>query len=251
MVKNSNNIDNSRILGYLTVIIPISFGVIATLESWRFLLAIALIGGVGWAWKRYQRQQQHKLAHLDAIFYQLIQENQGRVTALDLAMNAKFSGTQVQRYLDERAKEFAAEFEVTEQGGIIYYFQTAQSLNKTEDYDLVNGLPLTVNPPLEDTLKRSDEAIIKKLSINPVEVRSQQEEKRKSPQLFPLSPGKEVEKSQILLTQVELANRLNVHPTTVSKWKVKAEFSEWSCQRDPEAIAWQYCMENKRFFPRS
>ncbi|MDF0554549.1 hypothetical protein [Kamptonema sp. UHCC 0994] len=251
MVKSSNNIENSRILAYLTVLLPISFGVVATLESWRFLLAIAVMGGFGWAWKRYQRQQQHKLAHLDAVFYQLIQENKGRVTVLDLAMNAKFSGTQVQQYLDERAKEFAAEFEITEQGGIIYYFQTAQSLNKSEEYDFVGDLHLTVDPPLQDAMNLSDRAIIKDLSITPVEVRNQQEEKRKSPELFPLSQGKEVEKSKLLLTQVELANRLNVHPTTVSKWKVKTEFSEWSYQKDPEAIAWQYCRENKRFFPKS
>lgn len=250
MVKNNNNTENNSILGYLTLILPISFGIVATLESGRFLVAIAAMGGIGWAWRRYQRQQQQKLAHLDAVFYRLIQENQGRVTTLDLAMNAKLSGQQVQQYLDERAKEFAAEFEVTEQGGIIYYFQSAQSLNKSEPSDL-EDLRITVGSSLQHSLKSSEENITKNLRITPVEVRSQQSEKQKSPQLFPISKGTEVEEPQLSLTQVELAKRLNVHPNTVSKWKFKAEFSEWSSQKDPDAVMWQYCMESKRFFPKN
>ncbi|HLO49524.1 MAG TPA: hypothetical protein VK211_14000 [Kamptonema sp.] len=251
MLKNSDNKENSSIWGYLTLILPISFGIVATLESGRFLFAIAAMGGIGWAWRRYQHHQQHKLAHLDAVFYRLIKENEGRVTTLDLAMNAKLSGTQVQQYLDKRAKEFAAEFEVTEQGGIIYYFQTAQSLNKTEESDLEQNLQITVGLQLEHSLSHAENSVTKNLCITPLEVRSPQSEKRKTPQLFPISKAKEVKKSQILVTQVELAKRLNVHPNTLSKWKLKAEFCEWSSQKDPEAIAWQYCTENKRFFPKS
>jgi len=246
MLKNSNNTENSSIWGYLTVILPISFGIVATIESGRFLFAIAAMGGMGWAWRRYQRQQQNKLAHLDTVFYRLIQENQGRVTALDLAMNAKLSGEQVQKYLDERAKEFAAEFEVTEQGGIIYYFQSAQSLNKSEQSDLKQDLRITVGSPLQSSLNHLEDSVTK----TPMEVRSQQSETGKSPQLFPISPAKKVKNSQLLLSQVELAKRLNVHPNTVSKWKLKADFPEWSSQKDPGAIAWQYCRENKRFFPK-
>ena len=54
------------------------------------------------------------------------------MTALDLAMNAKLPGSKVQEYLDKRASEFAADFEVTEQGGILYYFQVAPTVNQSE-----------------------------------------------------------------------------------------------------------------------
>ncbi|OCR02838.1 hypothetical protein BCD67_15555 [Oscillatoriales cyanobacterium USR001] len=211
MVKNNNNTENNNILADLALILPISLGVIVTLESWRFLVAIALIGGLGWGWRRYQRQQQQKIGNLDEVFYRLIKQNQGRVTALDLAINAKSSGEKVRQYLDTKAKEFGADFEVTEQGGIIYCFHSVQGLKKSENSSEIQ---------------------------------------RKSPELFPISEVNQIEESQFL-TQVELAKRLNVHPTTVSKWKLKAEFPEWSCQKDPEAIMWEYSVENKRFFPKN
>ena len=212
MIKNSNNTENSHSLAYLILILPISLGVVVTLESWRFLVTIGIIGGIAWGWRRYQRQQQQQVGNLDEVFYRLIKENQGRVTALDLAINAKSSGEKVREYLDAKAKEFGADFEVTEQGGIIYCFHSFQGLNKSE------------------------------ISA---------EVQRKSPELFPIYEVNQVEESQFFLTQVELAKRLNVHPTTVSKWKLKAEFSEWSCQKDPEGIRWEYSVENKRFFSKN
>lgn len=222
MLNNSNSKETSNLWGYLTLILPVSFGIVLTLESWRVCLALATTAGFGWAWKRYRRQQQNKLAHLDTVFYQLVQENQGRVTTLDLAMKAKIPGEQVQKYLDKRAKEFAAEYEITEQGGIVYWFQTAKSVDTVSQI----GLSTLTVPTSSDVA-------------------------RKSPELFPLASPQDPEKLQVSCNQSELARRFNVHPNTLSKWKAKPEFIEWSRQKDPEAIAWEYSVENKRFYPRA
>ncbi|GGA08331.1 hypothetical protein [Okeania sp. KiyG1] len=56
---------------------------------------------------------------MNIIFYQLIQENNGYITALDLAINSQLSGKIVQEFLDEQAKEFGAELEITQEG--VYY----------------------------------------------------------------------------------------------------------------------------------
>lgn len=221
MLNNSNSKETSNLWGYLTLILPVSFGIVLTLESWRVCLALVTTAGAGWAWKRYRRQQQNKLAHLDTVFYQLIQENKGRVTTLDLAMKAKIPGEQVQKYLDKRAKEFAAEYEITEQGGIIYWFQSAQSVDPVD-----------------------------RIEMPTVAVQTPSEAVRKSPELFPLSSAQTVEKLQLSCNQSELARRFNVHPNTIGKWKAKPEFLEWSRQKDPEAIAWEYSAENKRFYPK-
>lgn len=218
MLQNSNDTENNRLWGYLTLLLPVSFGIVITLESWRFFLALAALSGMGFAWRWYRRHQKNKLAHLDAVFYRLIRENQGRITALDLAMNAKLPGGEVQQYLDGRAKEFVAEFEVTEQGGIVYCFQSALPVNSSE-------VPLT-------------------------EVKRQAEERRSSPQLFPVATQAEIRPVKLSYTQAELAKRFKVHPTTLSKWKVKSEFSEWSRQKDPEAVAWDYSVETKKFYPK-
>jgi hypothetical protein len=49
------------------------------------------------------------------------------------------------------------------------------------------------------------------------------------------------------LNQSDLAKRLEVHSTTISKRKSESDFSIWSQTKDPEGIAWQYVEERKVF----
>ena len=116
--------------GYLPLLIPVA--VLLMLQ--KIPLLMLTVGGWGsWRlWNYYQQRQQDQLANLDDVFYRLIRENQGRITPLDLAMHSKISGTTVQQYLDQKAVEFSAQFDVTDQGGIIYYFETAQSIPVSE-----------------------------------------------------------------------------------------------------------------------
>ncbi|WP_341733745.1 hypothetical protein [Microcoleus sp. EPA2] len=227
MVKNSNNLQKGNIWGYLTLLLPISLTAVASFESGGMFWTIATAAGMGWAYKLYQQQQKQKIAHLDSVFYRLIKENQGRVTALDLAMNAKLPGAKVQEYLDERASEFGADFEVTEQGGILYYFQVAPAGNIAE----------TIPGQIGEIPVKPAETNPQKVSI-------------KSPDLFPISPKKATRNPKISFTQTELSRRFKVHASTIGKWKLKPEFAQWSSEKDPEAIAWEYSIKNKRFYPK-
>jgi hypothetical protein len=56
--------------------------------------------------------------------------------------------------------------------------------------------------------------------------------------------SKELEGS---LSQAELAKRFGIHESSVSRNKEKANFPEWSRDKDPESLAWEYCGEMKRF----
>lgn len=49
------------------------------------------------------------------------------------------------------------------------------------------------------------------------------------------------------LTHKELRLRLGVPTSTLSQWKIKDGFPEWSRERDPEGIAWQWDEGLKRF----
>jgi len=224
MVKNSNNLQKGSIWGYLTLLLPISLTAVASFESGRMFWAIATTAGITWAYRLYQQHQKHQLAHLDSVFYRLIKENQGRVTALDLAMNAKLPGLKVQEYLDERALEFAADFQVTEQGGILYYFQIAPTVDQSET---PNATVAVQEPPI-----------------------NREKAQDKPPKLFPIAQTKTAENPKISFTQTELSRRFKVHASTIGKWKVKPEFAEWSREKDPEAIAWEYSTANKRFYPK-
>ena len=60
--------------------------------------------------------------HLQLVFLELIEQNAGRITVLQLAKNAEISTQLAKQYLDEKAKELNASFEVNEEGNVLYHF---------------------------------------------------------------------------------------------------------------------------------
>lgn len=88
-----------------------------------WLLLAGVIGLGFWLWHR--QQQREKALHL--LFYDLLQNRGGRISALDFAMAAKLTGPEARAFLDARAKEFYANFHPTDQGDILYTFVTCQS----------------------------------------------------------------------------------------------------------------------------
>ncbi|MBD2691916.1 hypothetical protein [Anabaena catenula] len=85
--------------------------------------------GVWLALGLYKQNQQEKKAinqqtneHLRLQFYQMLQENQGKITLLSFAMQSQLPATEARKYLDEKAKEFNANFQVTEEGAVSYHF---------------------------------------------------------------------------------------------------------------------------------
>lgn len=77
----------------------------------------------------YRRSQQEKKAinqqlndQLQFIFYQMLQENQGRMTVTGFAIQSQLPAITARQYLDEKAKEFNANFQVSEEGAISYHF---------------------------------------------------------------------------------------------------------------------------------
>mgnify|MGYP006275889711 CR=1 FL=1 len=52
----------------------------------------------------------------------MVQENNGKLTVLRFAMEAQLPGKEARQYLDEKAREFQASFDVTENGDVTYLF---------------------------------------------------------------------------------------------------------------------------------
>lgn len=92
------------------------------------LLQIALPVGIGWwVWRRYQLTQKKQQDTLNTIFYQLLQDHQGRITVLDFAMASRLPAIAAREFLDARAMDFTAHFEVTERGDVVYLFPTLKA----------------------------------------------------------------------------------------------------------------------------
>ena len=95
------------------------------------MLGVPLFAGGGWiVWemsRQYQRQleaqQQQETDRLNAIFYQLLKAEGGRVTVLQMAMNAQTSPEEARVYLDGKAQEFETTFDVSDRGEIFYLFE--------------------------------------------------------------------------------------------------------------------------------
>ncbi|NES70788.1 MAG: hypothetical protein F6K24_39045, partial [Okeania sp. SIO2D1] len=157
----------------------------------------------------------------------------GYITALDLAINSQLSGKIVQEFLDEKAKEFGAELEITQEGSLLYYFPTAVSLvGRPTDKILEHNTQLIPKVSNYETQLPKNSQINSHLKDFPENSQLQSATEIASP-----------------LTQKELAIRLNVHASTISKRKTKPDFGEWSSQKDPESIAWKYFQEQAQFLP--
>ncbi|MBE9236313.1 hypothetical protein IQ227_09775 [Anabaena aphanizomenioides LEGE 00250] len=70
--------------------------------------------------KKAITQQNHE--RLQSQFYQILQTNNGRITLLGFAMQSQLPAAEAKEYLDQKAKEFNANFQVNEEGGVSYHF---------------------------------------------------------------------------------------------------------------------------------
>lgn len=190
---------------YLSLLGGVTILLLLTRTAFPLILAIASGTGIWLLWQSVRRRRER----LDGVFYRLIRERGGRITPLDLALETQLPGSEVQSYLDRKAVEFSARFEVTEDGGIVYTFSTAGTQ--------------TADPETRETAE----------NVVP----------------FPNSPRRRLELPPVPLNQTELAKRFEVHPNTVSRRKRQPEFRYWSSQKDPDAIAWKYSEETRQFYP--
>lgn len=101
-----------------------------TRESFFMSMGLSLpmlAGGGLMFWRLHQRNQKQVRHRLDRIFYRTLKINQGRITVLEFAMESKLSGEEARKYLDIKAKEFHAHFEISDKGHINYRFEVPMS----------------------------------------------------------------------------------------------------------------------------
>lgn len=84
----------------------------------------------GWlSWSLVQQNKKEKALLLESeqkrlqfVFLELVESNSGTITVLQMAKNADISTQKAKEYLDDKAKELNASFEVNENGNILYRF---------------------------------------------------------------------------------------------------------------------------------
>lgn len=224
---------NSSASGFLVVLLPLAFAIAFLFVAWPVVLALVLVGICLRLWQNYQWQKWSQ--QVNPFFHQLIQETQGRVTALDLAMKANLSGAAAQRYLDTKAQEFGASALDYQDKGKVYYFITANTLGSIFDdsepsrQSYVNDAPEAVAPARKEQ--------------QPQELADDEEFEE------PENEPTDEQRASKALIQSELARRLDVHSSTIYKRRSEPYFADWSQGRDPEGISWRFEPDNMLFFP--
>ena len=231
---------------FLVLILPISFVIVFLVNTWKVLLLILGLLMVFNLWHQYRCEKWCN--QFNPLFYDLIRENQGKITPMDLAIKGNFSGQVAKRYLDGKAQEFGASVLGSENEEQSYYFINASILG-----DILDSSELLEKLPAQPVTK------IARSFLAPPPVILQEEEAQpkfeSESESLPVPTHEEVKKpleEQLVfgsLIQSELAKRLNVYSSTVYKRRNDPDFADWCRSRDPDGIAWSYSRKSKEFFP--
>ena len=117
--------------GFLLILIPAALAMSALFVAWPLILGVTILIAGGNVWQGYEWSKTAR--SLDPVFQQLIIQNRGEITPLDLSLNAKVSGAVSNRYLAAKASEFGTGSRQHPDGGQIYYFVSISTLGRIFD----------------------------------------------------------------------------------------------------------------------
>ena len=117
--------------GCLLLLIPAALTISALFVAWPIILGVTLAIAGGNIWQSYEWTKTARA--IDPVFQQLIVQNRGEVSALDLSLTANVSGKVSDRYLVARASEFGTGRRQHPERGQVYYFVSVSTLGQIFD----------------------------------------------------------------------------------------------------------------------
>lgn len=259
--------------GILVLILPLGIGLVLLYRAWLYILfAIGIF--LAWnVWANYQWQQWS--LQVNPLFNQLIQENQGCLTAVDLSLKGNLTASAAKKFLERKADEFGAYSRSYQDKGTVYYFITASTLGKIfDESELAQEetpifAPSTPPVVISSTFSESEKPI-----VSPFAHLAEIKEERQSfpepvleaiaevssvDEINPISEPDSIEEialsepvtskvaNTLTLIQSDLAKRLDTTSSTIARRKTEADFANWSLSKDPDGLAWSYNPDTKLF----
>jgi hypothetical protein len=248
----------------LILILPFAFGVVILYKLWPLLLLLAaLIIGVK-IWDNYRWQKWCR--EINPYFNQLIKENRGNLTPIDLSVKANLTARAAKEFLNRKSEEYGVTPKTLQDKGVVYYFPTASALGSIFDdsepalnsYQLaakdsnkfsVRGIAQLAKQEQNQEQNQNNETKITESS--PVAQLTKEESVLKTEpetQVFETETNEAVSiDAGHSLIQAELAKRLDLNSSTVGRRKSEPDFEEWSRSKDPEGVAWKYEPDTKMY----
>jgi hypothetical protein len=273
---------DNKSAGILVLILPLGVGLVLLYRAWLYIL-FAIGAVLAWnVWSNYQWEQWS--LQVNPIFNQLIQENQGCLTAVDLSLKGDLTPNAARKYLERKADEFGAYRRSYQDKGTVYYFITASTLGKIFDESelteeetpapvlTASAPPVTIASPIPEPEKTAASPF-----ANLAEIK---EERQTVPdatvpdaiaEIAPIAPITETEQiretiqetvpelvatgtvtaqatnNALTLIQSDLAKRLDTTSSTIARRKTEPDFADWSLSKDPDGVAWSYDPDSKMF----
>ena len=248
--------------GALVLLIPVAFGFVVLYALWPLLLliAVAIV-----AFKFWQDQKWRKWCEeINPYFNQLIKENRGHITPVDLSVKANLTANAAKAFLARKSDEYGTQPQKVLDRGVVYYFPTASALGSILDDSEPEAAVNSYQLAARDNSKLSVRGIaqLAKQEQETEETATDSESsvalitKEESPQTTTINPESEISSSidssasidagQSLI-QAELAKRLDLNSSTVGRRKSDPDFPLWSMSKDPEGIAWKYDPDTKLY----
>ena len=116
---------------FLILILPLAAIIVLLYKAWMWVLGFVVLIIVWKLVDNYQWQQW--CTRINPIFNQLLKENQGQITPMDLSLKANLSAGSATRFLARKAEEFGATSRELPEQGKVYYFITASTLGSILD----------------------------------------------------------------------------------------------------------------------
>ena len=136
---------------FLILILPLAAIIVLLYKAWIWILGFVALVIV---WKLVDNYQWQRWSEkINPIFNQLIQENQGQVTPMDLSLKANLSAGSAKRFLARKAEEFSATSRELPEQGKVYYFITASTLGSILD----DSEPVAEEPEEPETYDIDDD----------------------------------------------------------------------------------------------
>jgi hypothetical protein len=124
-------INTKSATGCLLVLIPAALTMSALFVAWPVILGVTLLIAGGNVWQSYEWSKTAQ--SIDPVFQQLIVQNRGEISPIDLSLKANISGKVSQRYLATRADEFGTGSRQHPDRGQVYYFVSISTLGSIFD----------------------------------------------------------------------------------------------------------------------
>lgn len=236
--------------GILVLIIPVAFAIVIICQLWPVLLGLA-ISIISWkVWQNYQWRKWSE--QVNPYFNNLIKENRGYLTPLDLSLKANLSPRAAKAFLERKSAEYGTSPKEIKDKGVVYYFPTASALGRIFDDSEPFGdfdEEETRDETSQVTTDTSSTALENTVSFKEITQLAKQQSDSTTEAISTSTEAIATDVEPI--NQAELAKRLDVNSSTVGRNKVKSEadFAMWSQSKDPEGIAWKYLEQNNEFVP--